>query len=166
MEKNKIKHKLEIKMKIIIDLDVVTVGKWDRGKNGDNSRKFMEKVENKDFYLITPTLLIELVRKWNYEKLKIQIEEFYLKNSDELIERLQIIEEIVSKGIDFEEIFSKFVEIEIKEEDITLILVSSLRDSSLVTFNKIHLKSKEEEINEILLEYGLKAIRITSPEQI
>ena len=34
------------------------------------------------------------------------------------------------------------------------------------TFNRVHLKNKEEEINGILSEYGLKAIKITSPEQI
>ena len=40
-----------------------------------------------------------------HEQIKIQIEEFYLKNSDEQIERIQIIEQIVSKGIDFEKLF-------------------------------------------------------------
>ena len=158
--------KLEVKRKIIIDLDVVTVAKWDKGKNGEVSRKFIIRVAKKVFYLITPTLLLELVRKWKHEKLRIRIEEFYSKNSDELIDRLQIIEEIVSKRIDFEELFGSFIEIGIKEEDITLIFVSSLRDALLITFNKVHLKNKEEEINEILSEYGLRAIKITSPEQI
>src|SRR3989344_3333533 len=158
--------KLEVKRKIIIDLDVVTVAKWDKGKNGEVSRKFIIRVAKKVFYMITPTLLLELVRKWKHEKLRIRIEEFYSKNSDELIDRLQIIEEIVSKRIDFEELFRNFIEIGIKEEDITLIFVSSLRDALLITFNKVHLKNKEEEINEILSEYGLRAIKITSPEQI
>ena len=158
--------KLEVKRKIIIDLDVVTVAKWDKGKNGEVSRKFIIRVAKKVFYLITPTLLLELVRKWKHKKLRIRIEEFYSKNSDELIDRLQIIEEIVSKRIDFEELFGSFIEIGIKEEDITLIFVSSLRDALLITFNKVHLKNKEEEINEILSEYGLRAIKITSPEQI
>ena len=158
--------KLEVKRKIIIDLDVVTVAKWDKGKNGEVSRKFIIRVAKKVFYLITPTLLLELVRKWKHKKLRIRIEEFYSKNSDELIDRLQIIEEIVSKRIDFEELFRSFIEIGIKEEDITLIFVSSLRDALLITFNKVHLKNKEEEINEILSEYGLRAIKITSPEQI
>ena len=157
---------MKIKRKIIIDLDVVTVGKWDRGANGNSSRRFMYNVTKRLFYLITPTSLIELARKWRHEKLKVQIDEFYLKNSDELIERVQIIKEIVSKGIDFEEIFKKFIDIEIKEEDITLILVGSLRDALLITFNKIHLKNKEEEINGILSEYSLKTIKIISPEQI
>lgn len=157
---------MKIKKKIMVDLDVVTVGKWDRGKNGDTSRKIMARVVNREFYLITPTLLIELVRKWKHEHLKSHIEEFYLKNSDQLVDRLQIIEEIVVKGIDFEEIFGKFIEIGIKEEDITLILLSSLRDALLITFNRVHLKNKEEGINEILSEYSLRIIEITSPEQI
>ena len=157
---------IKIKKKIIIDLDVVTVGKWDKGRYGNISRKFMIKAEKRDYYIITPFLLVELVRKWKHKNLKAQIEEFYLKNSDELIERVKIIENIISKGIDFEEIFRKLLHSEIKEEDITLILVSSLRDAVLVTFNKIHLRNKKLEINEILSEYGLKTIKIISPEQI
>ena len=157
---------IKIKKKIIIDLDVVTVGKWDKGRYGNISRKFMIKAEKRDYYIITPFLLVELVRKWKHKNLKAQIEEFYLKNSDELIERVKIIEDIISKGIDFEEIFRKLLHSEIKEEDITLILVSSLRDAVLVTFNKIHLRNKKLEINEILSEYGLKTIKIISPERI
>ena len=157
---------MKIKRKIIIDLVVVTVGKWDKGDYGNISRKFMIKVSKGTFYLITPTLLLELVKKWHHEKLKVQIEEFYSKNSNETIERLQIIKDIISKGIDFEEIFGKFIDIGIKEEDITLILASSLRDALLITFNKTHLKNKEEEINGILSEYSLKTIKIISPEQI
>jgi len=157
---------MKIKRKIIIDLDVVTVGKWDKGSHGNISRKFMIKVSKGIFYLVTPTLLLELVGKWSHEKLKVQIEEFYSKNSNETIERLQIIKDILSNGIDFEEIFGKFIDIGIKEEDITLIFASSLRDAALITFNKIHLKNKEEEINGILSEYSLKTIKIISPEQI
>lgn len=157
---------MKIKKKIIIDLDVVTVGKWDKGNYGNISRKFMIKVSKGTFYLITPALLLELVRKWSHQKLKVQIEEFYSKNSNETIDRLQIIKDIISKGIDFEEIFGKFIDIGIKEEDITLIFASSLRDALLVTFNRVHLKNKEEEINEILSEYGLRTIKIISPEQI
>ena len=157
---------MKIKRKIIIDLDVVTVGKWDKGNYGSISRKFMIKVSKGAFYLITPTLLLELVKKWRHEKLKAQIEEFYSKNSNETIERLQIIKDVISKGIDFEEIFGKFIGIGIKEEDITLIFASSLRDAALITFNKIHLKNKEEEINGILSKYSLRAIKIISPEQI
>ena len=157
---------IKAKKKIIVDLDVVTVGKWDKGEYGDISRKFIIKVEKKEYYIITPFLLIELIKKWKHKTLKLQIEEFYLKNSNEMIERIKIIEEIISKGIDFEELFRKFVNEGIKDEDIVLILVGSIRDSVLVTFNKIHLKNKESKINEILSEYRLKTIKITSPGQI
>ena len=54
---------MKIKRKIIVDLDVVTVGEWDKGTHGNISRKFMVSVTKKAFYLITPTLLLELVRK-------------------------------------------------------------------------------------------------------
>ena len=153
-------------IKIIIDLDVVTVAKWDKGVHGNESRNFMVRVEDNEFCLITPTLLIELVKRWKHEHLKTQIVEFYLKNSKELVERISIIGEIISKDINFEKLFNRFVNIGIKEEDITLILVSSLREALLITFNRIHLKNKEGKINEILSEYGIKTIRIISPGQI
>ena len=160
------KQNLEVKRKVIIDLDVITIGTWDRSENADYSRKFMSKVENQEFYVITPTSLLELVRKWEHQNLKIHIEEFYIKNSNETVERVQIIKEILSKGIDFEKIFQKFIKLGIKEEDITLILVSSLRSALLITFNGTHLKNKEEEINGVLFEYSLKTIEIISPKQI
>ena len=36
------------KKRIIVDLDVVTVAKWDKGKNGDLGRKFLSRIEQKE----------------------------------------------------------------------------------------------------------------------
>lgn len=155
---------MKMKKKIMIDLDVVTVAYWDRSRMGDLARSFIKKLSKKDHYIITPLMLIELVRKWKHEKLRTQIERFYFDNSNEILDNLQIVDGVLSNGADFEEVFSVLSNLEIKEEDITLVLASSIKEALLVTFNRIHLKNKEEEINGILSRYGLKTIKITSPE--
>lgn len=153
------------KKRIIIDLDVVTVAEWDKGKNADNAREFIANVKQKAYYVITPTSLIQLVKKWGHEELKGKIKSFYLNYSDEDVERIEIIEEITEKGIDFEKLFNEILEKGIKEEDITLILVSSLKNAKLVTFNKTHLRNKKEEINGVLSKFGLRTIEIIAPRE-
>jgi len=55
----------------------------------------------------------------------------------------------------------------IKDEDALLALITSIFDLDyLVTFNRKHLKGKEKEINEILRQYELRAIRIVYPDEI
>jgi len=56
--------------KIMIDLDVVTVGKWDRSENGDLARGLMSRIENKEFHLVTPFYLLEHVMKWKNQWLR------------------------------------------------------------------------------------------------
>ena len=154
-----------MKKRMIVDLDVVTVAEWDRGKEADSSRKFIGKVIEGKYYVVTPTSLIQLVKKWKHIELGNKIQEFYSNNSKELVERVEIIEEITAKGIDFEKLFHKILAESIKEEDIQLILVASLKEAKLITYNKIHLRNKKEAINEILSEFGLRAIEIISPEE-
>lgn len=153
-----------MKKKIIVDLDVVTIAKWDKGNQAENARKFIAKVQQKEYYVITPITLIQLVKKWKHDKLVGKIGSFYLNFSDEFVERIEIIEDIIIKGINFEKLFNEILEKGIKEEDVTLILVSSLKNAELMTFNKIHLKNKEEEINGVLSKFGLGTIQIISPE--
>ena len=64
-----------MKKKILIDLDIVTVGKWDRGKYGDMARKLMKRIRNKEFELVTPFYIIEYLVKWRNVPLKEKIEE-------------------------------------------------------------------------------------------
>ena len=154
-----------MKKKIIVDLDVVTIAKWDKGKQAENARKFIAKVQQREYYVITPTTLIQLVKKWKHNKLVGKIESFYLNYSDEFVERIDIIEDILIKEIDFEKLFNEILGKSIKEENITLILVSSLKNAKLVTFNKVHLKNKEEEINEVLSKFRLGTIQIIFPEE-
>ncbi|MBI3035492.1 hypothetical protein HYY71_04155 [Candidatus Woesearchaeota archaeon] len=157
-----------MKKKIIVDLDVVTVALWDsRGKNTELARNFLARVERKEFYLGTPFLIIEIVLKWKHEKLKNNIKEFFVKNSEKLITDTEIKEKCDELNVDYELILNKLENAGIKREDAALVLVASLFSfECLVTFNRIHLKNKEEEANKILKEWKLPTILILGPEEL
>lgn len=157
-----------MKKKIIVDLDVVTVALWDsRGKNTELAGNFLARVEKKEFYLGTPFLIIEIVLKWKHEKLKNNIKEFFVKNSEKLITDTEIKEKCDELNVDYELILNKLENAGIKREDAALVLVASLFSfECLVTFNRIHLKNKEEEANKILKEWKLPTILILGPEEL
>lgn len=160
--------KTAVKKKILIDLDIITVAEWDsKGENVQIARKFITRVENKEFYVITPFFLLELISKWKYSELKDHIEDFYLKFTDKMLSNEDLDEKIDSGNIDDEKIINELKNNNIKGEDSLLVLVSSIFDAEhLITFNKIHLKNKKEEINEVLKKNGLKTISIIGPEEI
>lgn len=75
-----------MKKKILIDLDVVTVSIWDKkGLQVEVANKFIERVKKREFHVITPFFLLELVSKWKHERLKQSIKEFYLNQSHTLL---------------------------------------------------------------------------------
>lgn len=75
----------QLKKKILIDLDAVTVAIWDKkGKQVEIANKFIERVEKGEFYIINPFFLIELALKWRHEKLREDIKEFYIDYSNNL----------------------------------------------------------------------------------
>ncbi len=61
-----------LKNYILVDLDVATVGIWDKSRNGDLARGLMQKISEKEFYMATPVLLIERISKWENMDLKIR----------------------------------------------------------------------------------------------
>ena len=153
---------------IIIDLDIVTVSIWD--KKGENVRlavKFIDRVMNKEFYVITPYFMLELISKWKYSQLKDHIEDFYLKFTDKMISNEDLDERIESMNVDDKKIIVELMNHGIKGEDSLLVLVASIFDADcLITFNRIHLKSKKEVINEVLRKNGLRTIKIAGPEEV
>lgn len=156
-----------IKKKVIIDLDVVTVGKWDKGKNGDNARKFMLRVENREFEVVTPFYLIEHLVKWRNIPLKEKIEGFYLKESTTLLTNEDVDDKIGELGVDDKELLNELKNRGVKEEDAFIVVVTSIFNLDyLITFNRMHLKNKKETINEVLKKNGLKTIKIAGPEEV
>jgi len=155
------------KKKIIVDLDVVTVAKWDKSKNGDLGRNFLLRVTHKEFAMLTPFYLLGHLDKWEHITLKEQIEDFYLKNSVVLLTNEDVDAKIDNMGIDDERILLELQSNHIKEEDAFIVLVASLFEIDyLVTFNRIHLRNKEKQINEVLKKNGLKTIGIVGPEEV
>ena len=156
-----------MKIKILVDLDVVTVGSWDKGSNGDLARKLMSRLKNKEFYLVTPFYLLEHVLKWENQWLKESIENFYLKCSDLLLTNDDIDAKIEDRNIDDKNILLGLQSHNIKEEDSFIVLVTALFDLDyLITFNRVHLKNKKKIISEVLKENGLKQINIAGPEEV
>ena len=157
-----------MKKKILIDLDVITTGLWDKkGEKPELARRFMERVEGKEFEVVTPFILLEMVAKWRYQELKDSIEEFYLKNTDIMLTNEDLDKKIEAMGIDDEEVLLKLENENIKDEDALLALVASMFDLDyLTTLNRKHLRGKETEINEILKKYKLRTIQIVYPDEL
>lgn len=156
-----------MKKKMLIDLDVVTVGKWDAGKYGDVARNLIKRVENKEFKLITPFYMIEHILKWDNIMLRDKIEDFYIKESGEILTNDDVDDKIGELRIDDKKLLEGLKNQGVKEEDAFIVMVTSLFNlDCLVTFNRVHLKNKKEAINEVLKKHGLKAIKIAGPEEV
>ena len=162
------KQNFEIKQKIIIDLDVVTVALWNKKGNQLNiADKFIGRVKQKEFNIINPFFLIELVLKWKYEELRENIKEFYLNYSDKILSDTDISEQAAKKILDPNDIIPHIIKIGIKDEDALLVFVSSLFELDyLVTFNRKHLRNNVKKINEVLKRFGLNEIKIVLPDEI
>ena len=145
----------------MIDLDVVTSAEWD-GKGMD----FIRRVEKGEFELHTPYALIDLVSEWKYKELVDKIKEFYELYSDEIITVQKLLARIEELGFDNEALNKELVDKGVKDEDAILAVITSIFEIDyLVTWNRKHLKNKEEVINDVLQRYGLNAIRIVLPNE-
>ncbi|MEK6808932.1 MAG: hypothetical protein AABY14_04555 [Nanoarchaeota archaeon] len=159
---------MEGKKRVLIDLDVVTVAIWDKkGKSVDIANNFINRVKKKEFYVINPFFLIELVLKWRYEQLGVDIKEFYVLYSDKLVSDTEFKDRCKELRINAEYIIKLLENNNIKEEDSVLVLVASIFNIDyLVTFNRKHLRNKKEVITHILKENGIYAVKIIGPEEI
>ena len=127
----------------------------------------MKRVENKEFEMFTPFYLIEHLLKWNNIPLKEKIEGFYLKESVTILTNDDVDSTIEELEIDDKLLLNELKNNNIKEEDAFIVMVSSIFELDyLVTFNRIHLKNKKEEINNVLKKNGLKNIKIVGPEEV
>ena len=158
---------MQQKKKIIIDLDVVTVGKWDKGKNGDLARKFIIRVEKGEFEMLTPYITLDLINEWKHTALVKEIREFYDIYSQDIISVINLEEKIIKLKVDRKALTSDLKSYYIKDEDIILVIIASIFDADyLVTFNRKHLKNNEVKINNVLQKYKLRTIKIALPDEI
>jgi len=150
--------------KILIDLDVVTVAFWDKK---DEAIEFLNRIKSGEFMLYIPFIILDLLAKWKHESLRKRIVHFYEVYSDEVITVKSYVEKIKEIKLDDKQLSIEFLSHKIKEEDIVLIIFTSIFSLDyLVTFNRKHLKGKEPIINEVLKKYGIKPIRIVLPSEI
>ncbi len=153
-----------MKEKILIDLDVVTVAEWDSKKD---AIKFIRRVKAGEFEVYTPYSLFDLLDKWKYEKLRNKIKDFYELYTTEIITAQKLTDNLDKLKIDETSLTNDLKKEQIKEEDILLIIATSVFELDLlVTMNRKHLKNKKEAINNVLQKYGISAIKIVSPDEI
>ncbi|MBI3051818.1 hypothetical protein HYY74_05170 [Candidatus Woesearchaeota archaeon] len=154
-------------MKVMIDLDVVTVAAWGKsGQDTQSARRFLGRVANGEFEVYTPFFLFELLSKWNYTALVEEIKDFYIKNTATFLTNEEIDARFTDNGIDDARILLELEKNGVKDEDAFLVLVASAFNLSLITFNRKHLKNKKERINEVLVINGLSTTEIIGPEEI
>lgn len=150
--------------RILIDLDVVTVAIWDKK---EDAIEFINRIASGEFILYTPFILLDLVGKWKHQKLREQILNFYDNNSDVIITTKSYEEKIIKIKVDDKKLTKELLSSSIKEEDVLLIIFTSIFDLDyLVTFNRKHLLGKAKIINEVLKKYGIKTIKIVSPKDV
>ena len=163
----KTKRESNKKKKIVVDLDVVTVAKWDKGKNGDLSRKFVIRVEKGEFDMHTPYIILDLISEWRHTALVKEIKEFYDIYSQEIISVINLEDKILKLNINRKALTLDLKSYDIKDEDIILVIITSIFGvDCLVTFNRKHLKNNEVKINNVLQKYNLKTIKIVLPDEI
>ncbi|MEK6984426.1 MAG: hypothetical protein AABX33_07670 [Nanoarchaeota archaeon] len=153
-----------IKKKILSDLDIVTVAFWDKK---DEAIKFLNRIKSAEFVLYTPFIILNLLTKWKHESLRNKIINFYEVYSDKIITIKSYDEKIKEIKLDDKKLSNELLSHQIKEEDIVLVIFASIFNLDyLVTFNRKHLKDKEQTINEVLKKYGVNTIRIVLPSEI
>jgi len=153
-----------MKKRILIDLDVVTIAKWDSDTDAIN---FLDRVESGEFELYVPYLIFDLLSKRKYEELSERIKHFYELHATRVITVQDSLNRIEELKIDDKKTVAELERHHVKEEDATLVVVASIFELDyLVTYNRKHLKNKSEIINEILKRNGLRTIKITLPDEI
>lgn len=153
-----------MKKKILVDLDVLTVAFWDKKKEASD---FLGRIKNGEFDLYTPYVLLELLGRWKYEKLRDTIIEFYTVYSSRILSVKEVVDRSKEIGTDYNKTITDLMSKGVKEEDAILVFVTSaFHLDYLITYNRVHLKNKEAEINEILKVHRMKVIRIASPNTI
>ncbi len=157
-----------MKKKIVVDLDVLTITFSKRNdKRKSNAENFIEDIKKGEFEISTPYALIKLVTRWKIGEIRKNIIEFYETYSKNIISTKQFYDKTLEKGADIRELYKEFITLNIKREDVLLIIFTSIFElDEIVTFNRKHLKNNEEKINHILRNHKLKPIKIVLPMEL
>lgn len=153
-------------MKILIDLDVVTITLW-KGTEKALATRFLNRVKTGEFKVYTPYILLDLISKWKDRALADKILDFYKLYSTEIITVEKLSEKLQSINLDLEELSKELTEITNKEDDSDLVLICSIFELDyLVTLNRKHLRNKREQIVQFLKGKNLKQIKVVLPNEL
>lgn len=151
-------------MKIIIDLDVVTVALWNKNKE---ALDFLERVKKGEFEVYTPYILLDLVASWKFRELKEHIVHFYNVYSSKIVTIQDAFEESKKQNLRVETATMELLNTDVKEEDAALVILASIFPLDyLVTYNRKHLLNKINMINEVLRRNGFREIKIALPSEL
>ena len=159
--------------RVIVDLDVVTVANYPRKKSDADyertayAKRFLDYIASGvkagEFWLIVLKSFDSILALWKHKGMVIKILDFYHSNSSESVGTVELIAEFVEKGMDYDNLLKSFTDRGIKGEDVLIILVASLRDAAIVTFNRKDLRGRSGEINRLLVASGLNIVEIKEP---
>ena len=150
----------------IIDLDVITVAHW-KGMQKQEADKFLARVTAKEFYMVTPFILVELLMGWNDKNLVQKIEDFYSENTDMWLSDRMVEEQAKAIGVDLENLIKELEASGVKQEDSVLVVIAAIfKIDYLITFNRKHLTGKKDVINGVLKKVGLQTIHIANPQEL
>ena len=89
-----------MKQKILIDLDVITVGLW-KGREKETAEKFLERIRKGEFEIYTPQQLFDSVEKWENKDVVKKVTDFLKIYSSEIITTEKLLNKINEMKIDF-----------------------------------------------------------------
>lgn len=156
------------KKKIIVDLDVITIGLWQKSdERRQEALRFIERIEKKEFIVIMLSSTLNLIEKWRHFELSKSIKDFYYKNTEHFIDDSEVMGFLNTNKVSASAIILDFSNSRIKQEDIMLILASVATNTDyLVTLNRKHLKNNSKKINDILYKHRLRNIKVVHPNEI
>lgn len=156
--------------KILIDIDVLTIGLWEKSDpRKDIALQFLKRVENGEFFVYFLDEHLKAVSEWKHGPLKDRIIKKITDMQNQFVELsdvFPILEEKTRKNSEeFATELTKFSRS--KKADILLVLACSILEIEyLVTFNRKHLRSRRESIEEFLRRHGMYAPKIVLPSEI
>src|SRR3989338_6259520 len=145
--------------KVLIDLDVLTIAESER--RDDRKEKaigFLNTLEKQKVEVFTPTFILKQLKLWKNTDLVTKIVTRIFKLSGELLDPDDVDEVLIKKTGKRLKEFAEFgaKEIGTKPSDFILVLYASIKEvDHIVTFNKKHLKNKENQIADFLRKYNL-----------
>lgn len=113
--------------------------------------------------LFTPFTLMDIAGGWDIKYFRTKVHRFYANYSKEIITAKKLDEKLLALNKEVKVLLKKLAYIGVKEEDGLLVIVSSVFNLELKTFNRVHLLNKITAINKLLKEEGLNETVISEP---